>query len=151
MKTVIKLGNANIEGLEFSDIEIASEYTLTEAKDAILFGKAFVESLIEELPTLTEKFKDSMNTAQSIVDKDVRDDRIELFKDRKQLVFIRKEIADAKEQIDACNGEYDQTSIDVAFGMLQKAELMYFNLSATKSQAIEDEIIKLYEAIEQLD
>lgn len=150
MKTVFRMGEITIGETKISGIDMEFESTAKDFVELFELGKTEALKVMKDLPKLTEEFKNNMNQATLIAEEDMRDEREKLFKDRKKLVYIKVKLDEAEEQINSCNGEYDQTTVDVAYQMLETAEKMYFELNSTTADYIEETILELITRIEKL-
>lgn len=61
MKTTLKLGSIEIQGVKINDIEVTQEYTAQEAINLTFAGKSFVKSLIKDLPEMLEDLEVAFN------------------------------------------------------------------------------------------
>lgn len=89
MKTIFKLGSIEVQGVKINDIEVTQEYTAKEAIDLVFAGKAFVKSLIKDLPEMLEDLEVVSNKFNGI---DEIDERIESRDMTKELEDFIKEI-----------------------------------------------------------
>lgn len=89
MKTIFKLGSIEVQGVKINDIEVTQEYTAKEAIDLVFAGKAFVKSLIKDLPEMLEDLEVVSNKFNGI---DERDERVESKDMTKELEDFIKEI-----------------------------------------------------------
>lgn len=86
MKTIFKLGSIEVQGVKINDIEVTQEYTAKEAIDLVFAGKAFVKSLIKDLPEMLEDLEVVSNKFNGI------DERVESKDMTKELEDFIKEI-----------------------------------------------------------
>ena len=89
MKTIFKLGSIEVQGVKINDIEVTQEYTAKEAIDLVFAGKAFVKSLIKDLPEMLEDLEVVSNKFNGI---DEIDERVESRDMTKELEDFIKEI-----------------------------------------------------------
>lgn len=150
MKTVIKTGDIVLGEVTVKGIEVEQHYDACDAIKLVGYGKQFVKELTEEMPEMLKNLKPVVEEFMEEIDRDTRASRKEVFNDRKNLMYMRVKLDEAEEQINSCNGEFDQTTVDVAYGMLDKVEEMYFDLYCTTATDIEERILELTERIERL-
>lgn len=150
MKTLLKTGDIVLGDITIKGIEMQYEYDACDAIKLVSFGKEFVKELTEEIPQMLNTLKPVVRDFMQEAEEDSDIIRKEMFNDRKELMMIGLKLDEAEEQINSCDGEYEQTTVDVAYGMLDKAEQMYFNLRGTVATYIEDRIIELTKRIETL-
>lgn len=61
MKTTLKLGSIEFNGVKLENIEFTQEYSVNEAIKMASFGKQFVSEIIDEAPMLFEKLEKAFN------------------------------------------------------------------------------------------
>lgn len=150
MKTVFKLGEVSVGEVKINGIDMEFECTAKDFMELFEAGKLEGLKIIKDLPKLTEEFKNNMNEATRIAQDDLKEDKINIFKDRKDIIKIKTLLDKAREQINACNRNQDMSCLDVAERFLMQSEEMYFGLKSTTAQYIEDDMLELYDKLENL-
>lgn len=103
MKTTLKIGSIEIQGIKLNDLEVSQEYTTREAIDLAYNGKNLVKNIIKELPEIFEDLEIAFNKFEEIDARVTKRQEVEATRER-----IERRQAQFKKAFDMARQMEDQ-------------------------------------------